>query len=65
MPASTGPQMGVDIGSPDFQPDVLACRTCGAENMPLHFDSVSAPERVSDLVVRDQGRCISCVVTGQ
>ncbi|MGK4583500.1 hypothetical protein [Kitasatospora sp. HPMI-4] len=46
-------------------PDVQACRTCGATDVPLHFDSVAPPERVSDLVVRDRGRCISCVVHGR
>ncbi|KJK55653.1 hypothetical protein UK12_27450 [Saccharothrix sp. ST-888] len=47
------------------EPTSLACRTCGACDLQLHFDSVAPPERVSDLVVRDQGRCISCVVNGK
>ncbi|MGE7439604.1 hypothetical protein [Kitasatospora sp. NPDC001175] len=45
--------------------DGLSCRTCGARDVQLHFDCVAPPERVSDLVVRDRGRCIACVVQGQ
>jgi hypothetical protein len=41
------------------------CRVCGAENVPLHFDSVAPPEHVGALVVRDRGRCIDCVVHGK
>lgn len=66
MPVSTERQQAAVEAEPvGGRQEVLSCRTCGAENVPLHFDSVAPPERVSDLVVRDRGRCISCVVQGR